>query len=86
MQKAKVKKEADLRALGEERISRLVLRFSSATLVSLLLNALYGLSDALFVSWGVGDNAMGVSVHPFAKCRFHRRGRRGGIACFKTAR
>ncbi len=63
MPNVKAKSALDLKALGEDRISRLVLRFSSATLVSLLLNALYGLSDALFVSWGVGDNAMGgVSV------------------------
>ncbi len=46
-------------ALGEERISKLVLRFSMATLTALLLNAVYTLTDALFVSWGVGNDAMG---------------------------
>lgn len=50
-------------ALGSEKIPRLVLRFSSATLAALLLNSVYTLTDALFVSWGVGTNAMGgVSV------------------------
>ncbi|MCC8023546.1 MAG: MATE family efflux transporter, partial [Clostridiales bacterium] len=55
------------RALGEEPVGRLVLRFASTTLAALLFNALYSLTDTLFVSWGVGDNAMGgVSiVFPF---------------------
>lgn len=54
-------------ALGSEPIPRLVLRFSATTLIALLLNSVYALTDALFVSWGVGDNAMGgVSlVFPF---------------------
>lgn len=45
--------------LGNDPIPGLVLRFSATTLVALLLNSLYTLTDALFVSWGVGDNAMG---------------------------
>lgn len=50
-------------ALGEEAIPRLVLRFAATTLAALLLNAVYTLTDALFISWGVGENAMGgVSV------------------------
>ncbi len=50
-------------ALGEENIPRLILKFTSAALTGLLLNAVYVLIDALFVSWGVGDDAMGgVSV------------------------
>lgn len=53
--------------LREGNIARLVLRFSATTLAALLLNAVYTLTDALFVSWGVGVNAMGgVSiVFPF---------------------
>lgn len=50
-------------ALGVEAIPRLVLRFAATTLAALLLNAVYTLTDALFISWGVGENAMGgVSV------------------------
>lgn len=49
--------------LEKEKISKLVLRFAGTTLAALLFNALYSLTDALFVSWGVGDDAMGgVSV------------------------
>lgn len=60
-------KDKSLR-LGEERLSRIILRFSFTTLVALLFNSIYNLTDALFVSWGVGDNAFaGVSVvFPFA--------------------
>ena len=50
-------------ALGSEKIPRLVMRFTLTTFVALIINALYNLSDALFVSWGVGTDAMGgVSV------------------------
>lgn len=50
-------------ALGEEPVPRLVLRFAATTMAALLLNAVYTLTDTLFVSWGVGENAMGgVSV------------------------
>lgn len=45
--------------LGVESIPRLVLRFAATTLVALLLNSVYTLTDTLFVSWGVGDTAMG---------------------------
>lgn len=64
----RIKEVSPIEALGEENIPRLALRFTGTTLVALLLNAVYNLSDALFVSWGVGDNAMGgVSiVFPFA--------------------
>ena len=53
--------------LGRESIPRLVLRFASTTLVALVLHSVYTLLDALFVSWGVGVDAMGgVSiVFPF---------------------
>lgn len=46
-------------ALAEEKIPRLVLQFASTTFAALLFNSIYTLTDALFVSWGVGDNAMG---------------------------
>lgn len=42
-----------------ENIPKLVIRFALTTLVALILNTVYNLTDALFVSWGVGDNAMG---------------------------
>jgi putative MATE family efflux protein len=53
--------------LAEGNIPRLLLSFATTTLIALLLNSVYNLTDTLFVSWGVGDNAMGgVSiVFPF---------------------
>ena len=49
--------------LAAEKIPRLVLKFTGTTLAALLLNAAYTLTDTLFVSWGVGDQAVGgVSV------------------------
>lgn len=45
--------------LGQESIHRLVLRFAATTLAALLLHSVYTLLDALFVSWGVGVDAMG---------------------------
>lgn len=50
-------------ALATEQIPRLVMKFTGTTLAALLLNAAYTLTDTLFVSWGVGDHAVGgVSV------------------------
>lgn len=53
--------------LQNERISKLVLSYALTTFIALSLNSVYTLTDSLFVSWGVGDNAMGgVSiVFPF---------------------
>lgn len=49
--------------LGTVSIPLLLLRFFGVTFGGLLFSAVYTLTDALFVSWGVGDNAMGsVSV------------------------
>lgn len=57
------KKNSKNEALNNEKISRLTLKFAATTLVALLLNSVYTLTDTLFISWGVGDNAMGgVSV------------------------
>lgn len=53
--------------LATENVFRLLLSFSVTTLASLLFNTLYSLTDALFVSHAVGDDAFGgVSiVFPF---------------------
>lgn len=49
--------------LGTASIPLLLLRFFGVTFGGLLFSAVYTLTDALFVSWGVGDSAMGsVSV------------------------
>lgn len=49
--------------LGTQKIPKLVIGFSFTTFAALVFNSLYTLTDALFVSRGVGDNAMGgVSV------------------------
>lgn len=46
-------------AMANEKISKLVLRFSLTTFAALFFSAMYNLIDALFVSRGIGDNAMG---------------------------
>lgn len=53
--------------LGQSKISRLVAGFALSALAGLALNSLYSLTDALFVSRGVGDAAMGgvSAVFPF---------------------
>lgn len=49
--------------LATKSIPSLVLSFAATTFAALIFNSVYTLTDALFVSWGVGDNAMGsVSV------------------------
>lgn len=55
-EKSKTSKAA---SLGEGNVASLVLRFSATTFAALLLNSVYSLTDALFVSWRVGENAMG---------------------------
>ncbi len=45
--------------LGTEKISKLVLEFSLTTLAGFVFNSIYTLTDALFVSHAIGDNAMG---------------------------
>lgn len=53
--------------LAHEKIPKLVTSYMLTTLVALLINSVYTLVDSLFVSRGVGDNAMGgISVvYPF---------------------
>lgn len=49
--------------MGTKSISKLILSYSSATFCALLFDALYNIIDTLFISHGVGDDAMGgVSV------------------------
>lgn len=45
--------------LSTEKIPKLVVKYATTTLVALVFNSIYTLTDSLFVSWGVGDNAMG---------------------------
>lgn len=45
--------------LGQEKIPRLVINYTLTTLATLVFHSLYSLIDSLFVSWGVGDDAMG---------------------------
>lgn len=49
----------NLNNLGTEKISKLVFSFFATTFAGLILNSVYNLTDTLFVSWGVGDIAMG---------------------------
>lgn len=49
--------------MADAPVKTLILQYAAVTLSALLLNAVYTLTDALFVSWGVGSRAMGgVSV------------------------
>jgi putative MATE family efflux protein len=45
--------------MGTEKVFRLLLRYAANTLAALLFHSCYTLTDALFVSWGVGSSAMG---------------------------
>jgi len=45
--------------LKSESIPKLILSFSLSTFAALIFNSLYTVTDALFVSRAVGDNAMG---------------------------
>ena len=60
-------RENSAEALGKGKIPRLVAGFALSALAGLALNSLYSLIDALFVSRGVGDAAMGgvSAVFPF---------------------
>ena len=62
--KTKPSKQERLRT---EKISGLVLSYTLTTLMALVMNSFYNIADTMFVSWGVGDIAMGgVSViYPF---------------------
>lgn len=56
---AEMSKANKAASLGEGSVPGLVLRFAATTFAALLLNSVYSLTDALFVSWRVGENAMG---------------------------
>lgn len=43
------------KALGEEKISKLLLKFSLPAIVGMLVNALYNVVDSIFVGHGVGE-------------------------------
>lgn len=49
----------NLDKLGSESIPKLVFSFFIIAFMGLMLNTVYSLTDTLFVSWGVGDTAMG---------------------------
>lgn len=49
----------DSTKLGTEKIPRLFFSFSFTVLAGLVLNSVYTLTDTLFISHAVGDNAMG---------------------------
>ena len=45
--------------LGTQKIPKLILSFSTTVLAGLVFNSVYTLTDTLFISHAVGDNAMG---------------------------
>lgn len=55
------------KGMGTDNIPKLVMSFFITTLAGMILSTLYNLTDTLFVSWGVGDNATGgvAVVFPF---------------------
>lgn len=69
-------------------ISKLILSYSSATFFALFFDALYNIVDTLFISHGVGDNAMGgVSViFPFMMIQAAIAQMVGGGAAALTAK
>ena len=40
--------------LGKEKISKLIIKFSIPSIISLLVNSLYNIVDQIFIGWGVG--------------------------------
>lgn len=52
--------------LGEERVSKLMLKFSVPCVTSLLIAALYNMVDQVFIGWGIGYLANGATnvVYP----------------------
>ena len=60
-------KKDSVQQMSDTPVKTLILQYAAVTLSALLLNSVYTLTDALFVSWGVGSRAMGgVSiVFPF---------------------
>lgn len=49
----------NLDRLGSDSIPKLIFSFFITAFMGLMLNTVYNLTDTLFVSWGVGDVAMG---------------------------
>lgn len=74
--------------LGDEKISHLVLSFFATSLIGLILNTIYNLTDTLFISWGIGDYAMGgvLIVAPFVSIQTAISTMLGGGAAFLVAR
>lgn len=53
-----MKNKSDIQ-LATEKIPKLILKYSATTLTSLIFYNLYTLADTMFVSWGVGNDAVG---------------------------
>ena len=60
-------KLAGTQDLSAAPVHKLILSYTSTSLITMLLGSLYNLGDALFVSWGVGAEALGgvSAVLPF---------------------
>lgn len=74
--------------LGTEKIEKLVLSFFATSLIGMILNTIYNLTDTLFISWGVGDMAMGgvTIIAPFVLLQTALSTMIGGGASFLVAR
>ena len=46
--------EKEENILGTEKISKLMLKFSIPSIISLVVNSLYNIVDQIFIGWGVG--------------------------------
>lgn len=46
--------EKEENILGKEKISKLMLKFSIPSIISLVVNSLYNIVDQIFIGWGVG--------------------------------
>ena len=52
-------KNMKIQKMETESIPKLILNYSAATFFALFFNELYNIVDTVFVSRGIGDNAMG---------------------------
>ena len=54
MEETSRKEEQEENILGTEKISKLILKFSIPSIISMVVNALYNIVDQIFIGWGVG--------------------------------
>ena len=61
MSETKITQKSD--ALGTEKMGKLLMQISLPATMGMLVNALYNIIDTVYVSWGVGPDAIGGTGH-----------------------